>query len=590
MTEGSPATDFAVAVLGEFVRLGVRHVVLSPGSRSQALALAAAEFERAGLVTLTVRIDERGAGFLGLGTAVESGLPALVITTSGTAVGNLLPSVLEAHHSGVPLILLTADRPEELRGIGSNQTTEQFGMFGDFVRFARAVEAPSANEFDPDYPGELAHAAFSAAVGRSANRSAAGDSATPGPVQVNLAFREPLSGALDPAGVAAFQASRTTATPGGQVQRAAETVVPAPETVVIAGHAAGAVAEEAARALGAPLLAEVSSGAHFGPNLVVAYRELLSDEDYGGRVRRAIVFGHPTLSREVPRLLERDDVEVVVVRGQAGEAYNPGHRARRIIAAIALPEAADLAKTDAGSRAWVGGWVTASRTLLEAPVAVEPADARTDDARAVSAFTKAQLAVFREPVTRRMLVEALWQKTWPHDRLVLGSSRLIREADRVVPGKRISVHANRGLAGIDGTIATATGIALASQHPGQHPEGSEPDARGNGAAGTTRVLLGDLSFLHDAGSLLGAPGEAKPRIQVIVGNDGGGTIFDALEVAGTAPTDAFDRVLYTPHTVRISALAEAYGWDYLLVGNRGELDEALSTASGRTVIEVPLPR
>lgn len=584
MTEGSPATDFAVAVLGEFVRLGVRHIILSPGSRSQALALAAAEFERAGLVTLSVRIDERGAGFLGLGTAVETGLPALVITTSGTAVGNLLPSVLEAHHSGVPLILLTADRPEELRGIGSNQTTDQLGMFGGFVRFAREVEAPSVNGFDPAYPGELAHAAFSAAIGHSGS---------PGPVQVNFAFREPLSGVIDPEEVAAFETPRTPpSVPWSRGERAsvAETIAPALDTVVIAGHAAGHEAEATARALGAPLLAEVSSGAHFGPNLVVAYRELLNDEGYGGRVRRAIVFGHPTLSREVPLLLERDDVEVIVVRGQAGEAYNPGRRASRIVDALALPDDSETAQSDPGARAWVGSWVAASRALLEVPVMVDPADARTDDARAVSAFTKAQLAVFREPVTRRMLVEALWQKTWPHDRLVLGSSRLIREADRVVPGKRISVHANRGLAGIDGTIATATGIAIASQHPDVAAEHAEPDARANGAAGTTRVLLGDLALLHDAGSLLSAPGEPNPRIQVIVGNDGGGTIFDSLEVAATAPTDAFDRVLYTPHEVRIAALAEAYGWDYLLVGNRGELDEALGAVSGRTVIEVPLTR
>ncbi|GAA3736136.1 2-succinyl-5-enolpyruvyl-6-hydroxy-3-cyclohexene- 1-carboxylic-acid synthase [Leifsonia bigeumensis] len=584
MTEGSPATDFAVAVLGEFVRLGVRHIVLSPGSRSQALALAAAEFERAGLVTLAVRIDERGAGFLGLGTAVETGLPALVITTSGTAVGNLLPSVLEAHHAGVPLILLTADRPEELRGIGSNQTTDQLGMFGDFVRFAREVEAPSTTGFDAAYPRELATAAFSAALGHSD---------APGPVQVNLAFREPLSGTIDPVLVATLGGLREA--PAARESRGStgavtEPIRVVPDTVVIAGHAAGEEAEAAARAFGAPLLAEVSSGAHFGPNLVVAYRELLNDESFGGRVRRAVVFGHPTLSREVPRLLERDDVEVIVVRGQAGEAYNPGRRASRILETVTLagePDAGRKGATaqDATARAWVGSWVAASRALLDVPAKVDPADARTDDARAVSAFTKAQLAVFREPVTRRMLVETLWQKTWPHDRLVLGSSRLIREADRVVPGKRISVHANRGLAGIDGTIATATGIAIASQQ-----EGGVPDAGRSGAAGITRVLLGDLAFLHDVGSLLGAPGEQAPRIQVIVGNDGGGTIFDSLEVSATASTEAFDRVLYTPHEVRIAAIAEAYGWDYLPASNRGELDEALGTASGRTVIEVPLPR
>lgn len=562
MTQAGSATDFAVAVLGEFIRLGVRHVVLSPGSRSQALALAAAELERAGLVTLTVRIDERGAGFLALGVGVETGTPALVITTSGTAVANLLPSVLEAHHSGVPLILLTADRPEELRGIGSNQTTHQLGMFGDFVRLAREVSAPTTTGFNRGYPRELAAVTFAAAMGRSG---------APGPVQVNLAFREPLSGAIDPAGIAAITPD---AVPSPAPVARAEAVAAEPSTIVIAGHGAGEVAESAARTLGAPLLAEVSSGARFGPHLVVAYRELLHHRDFGGRVRRAIVFGHPTLSREVPKLLERDDVEVIVVRGTSGEDYNPARRATRIVDALE-----PVGEPDAGARAWVGSWVAASRSLLDHgdPAArVDPADARTDDHRAVAEFTKAQLAVFREPVTRRMLVDAVWSKSWPHDRLVLGSSRLIREADRVVPGKRIPVHANRGLAGIDGTIATATGIAIASQRSAD--------------GGTTRVLLGDLAFLHDAGSLLGAPGETAPRLQVIVGNDGGGTIFDSLEVAASAPPEAFDRVLYTPHDVRIAALAEAYGWEYRLVRNRGELDEALGAASGRAVIEVPLPR
>src|SRR5690606_34603131 len=126
------------------------------------------------------------------------------------------------------------------------------------------------------------------------------------------------------------------------------------------------------------------------------------------------------------------------------------------------------------------------------------------------------------------LVAAVWNATWPHDRLVFGASRLIREADRAVPGKRIRVHANRGLAGIDGTIATATGIARASQR-----------SEGSSAAGVTRVVLGDLAALHDVGSLLATPGETPARIQLIIGNDGGGTIFDRLEVAGTAESDLF---------------------------------------------------
>jgi 2-succinyl-5-enolpyruvyl-6-hydroxy-3-cyclohexene-1-carboxylate synthase len=172
-----------------------------------------------------------------------------------------------------------------------------------------------------------------------------------------------------------------------------------------------------------------------------------------------------------------------------------------------------------------------------------------------------------------MLVEAVWRATWPLDRLVLGASRLIRVADTFAPGKKISVHANRGLAGIDGTISTAIGIAL----------GAETD-------GTTRVLLGDLAALHDVGGMLLGVGETRPRIQVIVGNDGGGTIFDTLEVAATAPQDALDRVLLTPQLVSFEQLALAYGWTYMRATNRGELDQALTASAGPTLIEVPLDR
>jgi 2-succinyl-5-enolpyruvyl-6-hydroxy-3-cyclohexene-1-carboxylate synthase len=170
----------------------------------------------------------------------------------------------------------------------------------------------------------------------------------------------------------------------------------------------------------------------------------------------------------------------------------------------------------------------------------------------------------------------VWLASWPHDRLVLAASRLIREVDRVAPGRKITVHANRGLAGIDGTVATAVGVALARQ--------------GEENAGITRVLLGDLALLHDVGALHFAAGEPRPGMQVIVGNDGGGTIFDALEVADTAPADSFDRVLYTQHTADLSAIAAAYGWRYLLVTNRSELDQALTASDGQVLIEVPLPR
>lgn len=576
---GNPATDAALALLTQLVREGLRHIVLSPGSRSQALALVAAELERAGAVELHVRIDERVGGFLALGIAAETGRPAAIVTTSGTATANLLPAVLEAHHSNLPMLVLTADRPSELRGIRSNQTTVQAGMYGAAVRRALDVGAPTGADGETDAYTRLASQAWSVALEET------------GPVHLNLAFREPLSVAVPDLTESAAELADDSIddAPSGRPHPAALdrphlTLPTGPRTIVIAGNAAGPGAEELARAGGWPLIAEASSRAHFGPNLVVAYRRLLREPEFGGRVQRAIVFGHPTLSREVPALLKRDDVEVVVVAPVGEEVYDPA-RSARIVASV---EAGSL---DEDARAWVGRWVFASRTLLEEDaqasadhVAPDVEAGRSNSPEQRLAFAKTELAAVRAPVTRRMLVEALWRFTWPHDRLVLGASRLIRDLDAIVPGKKIRVHANRGLAGIDGTIATAIGIALAAQPA----PGASPHGQGTGA---TRVLLGDLALLHDVGALLFGEGERRPTIQVVVGNDGGGTIFDSLEVAATAPADAMRRVLTTPQPVDVAALAAAYGWDYRRVETRGELDQALSAPpAGTSIVEVLLPR
>ncbi len=552
----SPATAFAVALLEEFHRLGVRDIVLGPGSRSQALALAAAEFERLGMIRLRVRIDERVGGFLALGIAVETSRPVILITTSGTAVGNLHPAVLEAHHSGVPLIVITADRPESLRGVGSNQTTEQPGIFSSAVRRSWDVAPPNGSAGETDAAAALARDALAAASG---------------PVHLNLAFAEPLSSPFtlaepplpEPVSVVelpvaeALEAAPSTASGTVGLQLSA-----VPGTVVVAGTGAGPRAEEVARELGAPLLAEIASGAHFGPQLVVAYRELLNTANFGDRVQRVIVFGHPTLSREVPALIQRQGVETIVVRGASAEDYNPGRRVGTFADSVSV-----VGEPDA--RSWSGRWVAASRALIE------DIDVAPDITADLGAHAKAELAAVRAPVTRRALVEAVWRATWPKDRLVLGASRLIREADKVLPGKRVPVHANRGLAGIDGTISTALGMALASQ--------------AEGAEGTTRVLVGDLTFLHDVGALLFGVGEVRPRIQVIVGNDNGGTIFDGLEVAQSAGP-GYDRVLLTPQVVDIPKLAEAYGWDYLRVETRGALDQAMTASLRPVIVEVPLLR
>lgn len=598
----SPATDAAAALLCALVERGVRHIVVSPGSRSQALALVAADLERRGRVRLHVRIDERVAGFTALGIGRETRAPAVVICTSGTAAANLLPAALEAHHAGVPLVLLTADRPLELRGVGANQTTRQPGMFAPSVRFE--ADLPVPDETDPDGSGpqsalvrRVAADAVDAALGVGL-RSA-------GPVHLNLPYREPLAGDLpdwldvhaaalvvdapadaDPD----LPAPAPTAATGdegfgalyqggggiGEADLPAEpdddpyVVVRGPRTIVVAGADAGADAETLAHAGGWPLVAEIVSGARFGRYLVHGYRGLLRRADLGGRIERVVVLGHPTLSREVAALLARPDVDVIALRGP-GEPLNLNGETLAV-------DAVAVATGDA-DREWLGAWMRASR---EASVDLSPPAPDADGlASAVPqerlGAIAAELDVARAPVDRQTLVDALWRATWPHDRLVFGSSRLVRVADQVLGGKRVPVHSNRGLAGIDGTIATATGIALASQ--------------AQGAAGVTRVLLGDLAMLHDVGALLLPPHEEEPRLQVVVGNDGGGTIFDGLEVSQVAASDAMDRVLYTPHAVRLEDLAHAYGWQYLWVSTRAALDQALTSAvGGRRLIEVPLAR
>ncbi|WP_029144695.1 2-succinyl-5-enolpyruvyl-6-hydroxy-3-cyclohexene-1-carboxylate synthase [Microbacterium luticocti] len=611
----APATDAAAALLARLVARGLRHIVLSPGSRSQALALVAAELERRNLVQLHVRIDERVAGFTALGIGRESGMPAAVVCTSGTATANLLPAVMEADHAGVPLLLLTADRPPELRGIGANQTTRQPGMFAAHVRWWHDLPVPDATAWAAGQAEEVracADRALDAALG-------AAPGALRGPVHLNLPYREPLSGRIDLE--VAIREQRADTPPrvdaeaddgrghidaeaddrmrrveaeavdgmgrvdaeavDGMGRVDAEAVDrrgridaeagaplmlrPGPRTVVVAGADAGEHAERLAHEAGWPLIAEIVSGARYGRHLVHGYRALLRDPTLGGRIQRAIVFGHPTLSREVTALLSRRDIEVIAVDG-------PGERldlngATRAVASVAAPE-------PDGDRDWLGEWMRASRAQAVdlAPPAPDAAGLASTVPRERLGAIAAEVDALHTPLTRELLVDAVWRASWPHDRLVFGSSRLVRVADGILPGKKVPVHANRGLAGIDGTVATAIGVAAAS-----------PDA------GITRVLLGDLALLHDVGALLLPDDEQAPRVQIVVGNDGGGTIFDGLEVASTADPAALRRVMYTPQSVRIAELAAGYGWQYVRATTRAELDQAL-TAGHRAIIEVPLDR
>ena len=326
-----------------------------------------------------------------MGLALASGAPAAVLTTSGTAVGNLLPAVMEANHAAVPLVVISADRPVELRGTGANQTTVQLDLFGEHVRFA--VDVPAGSD-----PRRAVETALSAATG-------AFEDTPPGPVQLNLAFRDPLVPApgdrLPPeSGRRVYRAPRgplaldfPPASPG----------LPERRTVVLAGHDAGPVAEAFARAHGLPLLAEPSSNARFGPNAVGPYRILLDSfgPESAQPIERVVLFGRPTLSRPVSALLARADVPSALYQPVPVAWYEPGRRTE-----LPLDNLGDLADfAGRGSAAWLDAWLLAGPPRNTPSTWPWPVPAATGPA-----------------------VGAL---VWDHTRgqLVLGSSNGIRDVD-----------------------------------------------------------------------------------------------------------------------------------------------------------------
>lgn len=559
-----PSTHAARVLLQALHALGVRDVVLAPGSRSAPLAHALAECAQgdgrdpaAPELRLHVRVDERGAGFLALGLARAAALsgpprPVAVVTTSGTAVANLHPAVLEAHHAGLPLLVLSADRPHELRGTGANQTTDQVGLLAPAVRLTLDVPAPTGRPGEDRDVRHLAVRAVAAATGARTLH--------PGPVHLNLAFREPLT-----PGGAPWPEPEGRGLTGVVARRAAPHVALAsgadgtgPRTVVVAGDGAGPDARRLAEARGWPLLAEPSSGARGGPAAVPAYRLVLAHEALGGAVERVVVLGRPTLSRPVQALLGRPDVEVLVVAPHGADWPDAPRAARRVVPDLAtLVEALDgatgrgTATTPTGD-GWSAAWRAAGRAVRTAVAEV---------ARAGPVLTGPEVAA---------AVAAAVPAGAP---LVVGSSNPVRDLDLVADWDEPPlVLANRGLAGIDGTLATASGVALGLGRP-------------------VHALVGDLTFLHDAGSLLVGPLEQRPDLRVVVANDDGGSIFAALEHGEAAHADAFERVFATPTGADLAALCAGYGVRHTRVRTRGELDAALTaTPDGVEVVEAVVDR
>ncbi|GAA4698108.1 2-succinyl-5-enolpyruvyl-6-hydroxy-3-cyclohexene-1-carboxylate synthase [Promicromonospora umidemergens] len=572
-----PAVTAARALIADLVSRGVQDVVLAPGSRSAPLAYAVAEAADAGRITLHVRVDERAAGFLAIGLSKGAeGAPVAVVTTSGTAVANLHPAVLEASHTGLPLILLTADRPHELRGTGASQTTDQVGIFGAAVRFAVDVPAPSGTPSPgPEADGEPGTASaqelrdLRSVTGRAVSAALGFRSGHPGPVHLNLAFRDPLAPSAPLPGPGAGSAPDGSPKPDpplvvpAVLQHFASPALPGDpaRTVVVAGDGAGPEARQLAEAQGWPLFAEPSSGATGGPNAIAAYRLLLGSPELAAGIEQAVVLGRPTLSRPVQRLLGRPDVAVTVVAPGAGPWPDAARNAAVVVPGVAAMwfEAAAPQPSEFLER-WRASGVRAAQVLDEVTC---------DD------------AVIGGP-TALSVARAVAGVLGSEDLLVVGSSNPVRDLELVLglDGPGPAVLANRGLAGIDGTVSTAVGVALAAARRGLR----------------TRALLGDLTFLHDVGGLLRGPDEPPVDLEIVVVNDDGGSIFATLEhgalaATGSAASATFERVFGTPHGSNLAQLCAGYGVDHQLVQDVPTLRHALQAPShGVQVIEVRVPR
>jgi len=509
------ATTLARAAVEELLGAGVRHVVLAPGSRNAPLSFALADAAAAGAITLHSRIDERTAAFLALGIAKTSRVPVAVVTTSGTAAANLHPAVMEAAHAGIPLVAVTADRPARLRGTLANQTTDQVGIFG--------AAAPGRDVVRPeDLLGALA--------------------AIDGPVHLNLQFDEPLlpEDAFVPSTVQPEREPWARGTPYLLEQ--------GPATVVVAGDDSGPGPRVLAEAAGWPLLAEPTSGARNGPNVIRGYR-LLLDTELGQQVERVVVAGVPTLSRPVQRLLARDGIEVVSRRARGRWADRPHP------VSFEYDGPFEVATTDGSG--WLEQWREADRALcdrIDARVAAEPG------------LTPYEVAA---AVHRAVPDEGL---------LVVGASNPIRDLDLMagaynVGGRRL-VIANRGLAGIDGTLSTAIGATLGRPH-------------------STRaiVYVGDVTFLHDLTGLVIGPAEARSDLTIVVANDNGGSIFATLEQGAPAYEDRFEKLFGTPHGADLGTLCSGLRVPHWRVSDKAELELALANPNGGIdVIEAPVRR
>lgn len=532
----NPSTAQATVVIDELIRNRVRHVVLCPGSRNAPLAFALAEAAAAGRLQLHVRIDERSAAFLALGIAAASGEFAAVTCTSGTAVANLHPALLEAWHAQVPLLALTADRPPELLGTGANQTTDQHGMFDPQVP---TVPFPVAER----RTGQ--NSAWRALICRALARA-------DGPVHLNLPFREPLvpeSGGSWPE----LLDGRSDGRPWTAVSRpdppaGQDAGLPARSIVVLGSGQRARIASVAAAAatrgwpvIAEPQIAPVASAA--GARVIRHGALLLAAGELPARLRpdAVVVAGRPTLTRGVQQLIRSAPDAVHVID-------DPRHYAdpQFVVAGVH----AGLSTAGPSEPGWLDSWLRAE---------------------AVATLSVQSTMDSIEWPTGLQVADDLIEALPSGSSLFLGSSNPVRDVDLIARQRAdIEIFANRGLAGIDGSISTATGISI--------------------VRGPAYALMGDLTFLHDIGGLLVTTGERRPNLTIVVLNDDGGGIFHLLEQGAAQYAGDFERLFGTPHGADLGSLCAGYGVEFLRPASREAFGKAIRPADGLRVVEVRTER
>lgn len=504
---------YCATLVDEWIRLGVAHAVIAPGSRSTPMAIAIAD--RAELQVHVVH-DERSAGFVALGLGLE-GTPALLLCTSGTAAANFYPAVVEAGLSEVPMIVLTADRPDELRGVGAPQTIDQIDLFGNHVRWSR----------DPGVPDET-EASLWREVADDAWRHA-----VLGPVQLNLAFREPLLGTPGP-----LPGAGALPTPTQAVRRpdiVPDAVLSARGLIVVGGRSGSATEDVVAlqTATGWPIIADPISGMRHLDGAISTADALLRDDRFAREhVPEVIVrIGRPAASKVLAQWTARVGVPLVQVGGPG--VIDPDHNVTAVCTLESLLQAVDVNLDGDGIDEWSASW--------------RDADRRADGVIRSMLTGSGPLT---EPGVARCIADHL-----PDDgELTVASSMPVRDLEWF-GGARARAHANRGANGIDGVTSTALGRALAGR--------------------PSVVLIGDLAFVHDSSALV-ALGERGADLRVVVVDNDGGGIFSFLPQATALTTQRFEQLFGTPLGVDVVALAAAHGLPARRIGTREELIVQLS--------------